>query len=100
MVKYMSNHIGEVFEGVISEISPVEIIVIVNNISISVPIEEIKGQNLTYNPLKHSYKGMGVSYTLGSKINIKIKEVSRELNKIYCSLENNINYNKEKVLKK
>lgn len=99
MADYMSDHIGDEFEGIITEISPYGIMVQCNNQVVGkVTYGDILGDNFVFD--KENFKAIGRStkkqYHVGDKVLVSVKDASKEYRTVYFQLEERLK--KSKVL--
>lgn len=89
MVEYMANKIGEVFEGVISWVTPRGLFVeLANTVEGFVPLEYLSAcDKIFYNEGNLSLRGSGAkTFSLGDTVKVKLTHVDKGANQIYFHL--------------
>jgi len=79
-VEYMEQHIGESFEGVISGITNYGLYVeLPNTVEGLVHVNSLEGDYYEYDENTYEMRGQrsGITYRLGQKVNIRVKDVDR-----------------------
>ena len=82
---YMSERIGEEYDGVISGVTAHGFFVeLPNTVEGFVPVESLKGE-YTYDEARYTLKG-GVSYKLGERVRVRVEEADFDLRRTKFSL--------------
>ena len=87
--RYMQNHLGEVFEGVISGVTERGIFVELDNTCEGfISVYNLPDKFYEFLDTKYTLKGSGSKFTIGDKIKIKVADVNLEARKVDFTYEN------------
>lgn len=100
--EYMSTKIGEVFEGVVSGVSPNGFFVELDNtVEGFVGLERLPQGHYEYNEARYSISGVGQVYKIGDRIRVRVVSTDIVLRHVNFELENfhrDIDETKEEML--
>lgn len=90
--KYMREHLGEVFSGVISSVTSFGLFVTLENLYVEglVHITELGGDYFRHDELRQELRGerTGIRYALGSRLNVQVSRVDLDGRRIDFRLVN------------